>query len=151
MVLAKMIQAANIGPSSRVLDVGTATGYSAAVMAQLAGSVVALEQDEALALRARENLAGLGNVETVTGSLTQGWPAAAPYDVILLNGATEREPQDLLRQLCEGGHLVCVRGRPPSSKAVLYRVTNGQASGRPIFDAAAPVLPGFAATPEFVF
>lgn len=151
MVLAKMIQAADIGPLDRVLDVGTATGYSAAVMAQLAGSVIALEEDEELARRARENLSGVGNVEVVIGSLTDGWPAGAPYDVILLDGATEQAPQALLRQLCDGGRLVCVLGRGPASKAVLYRASSGQASARPIFDATAPVLPGFAAVPAFVF
>ncbi|MGH6769108.1 MAG: protein-L-isoaspartate O-methyltransferase family protein [Xanthobacteraceae bacterium] len=151
MVLAKLIQAAEIGAGSRVLDVGTATGYSAAVMAQLAGSVVALEQDEDLARHARDNLAGVGNVEVVTGSLTAGWPAGAFYDAILLNGATEHAPETLLRQLRDGGRLVCVLGRPPASKAVLYRSTGGQVSARPIFDAAAPVLPGFAAKPAFVF
>jgi protein-L-isoaspartate(D-aspartate) O-methyltransferase len=151
MVLAKLLQAAEIGAGDRVLDVGSATGYSAAVLARLAGSVVALEEDKDLAERARRNLAGAGQVEVVTGSLTAGWQAGAPYDVIVLNGATEHAPEALLHQLRDGGRLVGVLGRPPASKAVLYQFTGGQASARPIFDATAPVLPGFTVAPAFVF
>ena len=153
MVLAKLIQAADIGPQDRVLDVACGSGYSSAVLARLAGAVVALEEDAALALKARENLAAVGatNVEVVTGALPDGWQAGAPYGVILLNGAAERVPERLLRQLGEGGRLVGVVGRAPASRAVLYLSTGGQASGMPVFDAAAPPLPGFAEPPAFVF
>jgi protein-L-isoaspartate(D-aspartate) O-methyltransferase len=83
--------------------------------------------------------------------LTEGWPAAAPYDVIFVNGATEIVPQELARQLKAGGRLVAVLGRPPASQAMLYRCVGWDISGWPIFDAAAPVLPGFVAPPAFVF
>ena len=153
MVLAKLIQAAEIGASDRVLDVGCATGYSSAVLSRLAGAVTALEQEPALARRAREILQTLGasNVTVVTGPLIEGWPAAAPYDAILLNGSTEIEPQALLRQLKDGGRLVGVRGRGGAGKAVLARAFGREVSGRPIFDAAAPLLPGFAQPAVFVF
>lgn len=153
MVLAKLIQAAEIGETDRVLDIGCATGYSSAVLAQLAGSVVALEQDPVLARLARENLQAIGvhNTTVVTESLVEGWPAGSPYDVIVLNGAAEVVPEALLRQLKAGGRLVGVVGRSPASKAVLYRWSGAEASGRPIFDAAAPPLPGFAEPPAFVF
>ena len=153
MVLAKMVQAAEVEASDHVLDVGCATGYSSAVLSRLARSVVALEEDEALARLARENLKAVGaaNVTIVTGPLTEGWPAAAPYDVIFVNGATEIVPQELARQLKAGGRLVAVLGRPPASQAMLYRCVGGDISGWPIFDAAAPVLPGFVAPPAFVF
>ena len=91
------------------------------------------------------------NVRVVTGPLAQGWPAEAPYDVIFLNGAIEIEPQALFGQLRDGGRLVAVKGRAPASQAMLYRSVNGDVSGWPIFDAAAPLLPGFAAPPTFVF
>jgi protein-L-isoaspartate(D-aspartate) O-methyltransferase len=153
MVLAKMVQAAEVDASDRVLDVGCATGYSSALLSRLAHSVDALEEDEALARLARENLkaVGAGNVTVVTGPLTQGWPAAAPYDVIFVNGATEIAPHELARQLKAGGRLVAVLGHAPAAQAMLYRCVGGDISGWPIFDAAAPVLPGFAAPPAFVF
>jgi protein-L-isoaspartate(D-aspartate) O-methyltransferase len=153
MVLAKLIQAAAVGPTDHVLDVGCATGYAAAVVSRLAGSVVALEQDAALARHAAESLTALGvrNVTIASGPLAAGWPDAAPYDVILLEGATEIEPKALLRQLKDGGRLVGVQGRATAAKAMLYRAAGPQVSGRPVFDAAAPLLPGFAEPPAFVF
>jgi protein-L-isoaspartate(D-aspartate) O-methyltransferase len=148
-----MVQAAEVEASDHVLDVGCATGYSSALLSRLARSVVALEEDEALARLARENLKAVGaaNVTVVTAPLTEGWPAAAPYDVIFVNGATEIVPQELARQLKAGGRLVAVLGRAPASQAMLYRCVGGDISGWPIFDAAAPVLPGFVAPPAFVF
>jgi protein-L-isoaspartate(D-aspartate) O-methyltransferase len=80
-----------------------------------------------------------------------GWPAAAPYDLILLDGATEVAPEALGRQLKPTGRLAAVFGRGPAAKAMIYRLIEGQLVGRPIFDAAAPLLPGFAAPPAFVF
>ena len=153
MVLAKMVQATEVETSDHVLDVGCATGYSSALLSRLARSVVALEEDEALARLARENLKAVGaaNVTVVTAPLTEGWPAAAPYDVIFVNGATEIVPQELARQLKAGGRLVVVLGRVPAGQAMLYRCIGGDISGWPIFDAAAPVLPGFVAPPAFVF
>ena len=153
MVLAKLIQAAEIGRDARVLDVACGSGYSSAVLARLARSVVALEDDPALAAHAGATLASLGcaNVEVVTGPLPDGWQAGAPYDAILLNGAAEVAPTGLLRQLREGGRLVGVAGRGPGSKAMLYVSTGGQPSALPIFDAAAPQLPSFAAPAVFVF
>jgi protein-L-isoaspartate(D-aspartate) O-methyltransferase len=153
MVLAKLLQAAEIADGDHVLDVGCATGYSSAVLARLAHAVVALEQDTALAEVARDNLRALGTsrVRLVTGPLADGWPPEAPYDVIVLNGASEVVPKTLLRQLKPGGRLVGVLGRGPAGKATLYRSIGGECGGRPIFDAAAPLLPGFAAAPAFVF
>ena len=153
MVLAKMVQAAAVKSGDQVLHVGCATGYSSALLARLARSVVALEEDPALARLARENLeaVGAGNVTVVTGPLTEGWQAQAPYDVIFVNGATEIAPDALYRELKDGGRLVAVVGRVPTSRAMLYRLVAGDVSGWPIFDATAPLLPGFAAPPAFVF
>jgi protein-L-isoaspartate(D-aspartate) O-methyltransferase len=153
MVLAKLIQAAEIGEGDHVLDVACATGYSSAVLARLARSVIALESDSGLAQRARENLGSVAahNVAVVTGPLPAGCAAHAPYDVILLNGATEVTPQTLLAQLKDGGRLVGVVGRGPGSRSTIFTAAGGRSSARPIFDATAPVLSGFTATPAFVF
>lgn len=151
MVLAKLIHAADVAPSDRVLDVGCATGYGAAVLARIASQVVALEVDAGLAQAARSALAGRHNVSLVTGPLTAGWPQGAPYDVILLEGATEVVPQAFLDQLKNGGRLVCVLSNGPGAKAMLYCRSGDELGGRPIFDANAAVLPGFAKAPVFAF
>jgi protein-L-isoaspartate(D-aspartate) O-methyltransferase len=153
MVLAKLLQAAQVREEDHVLDVACGTGYSSAVLARLAGSVVALEDDPALASQARANLAATGARDVVvgTGPLTEGWRGAAPYDLILLNGAIEVVPHALGQQLKPSGRLACVFGNIPVGKAMIYRIVEGQLAGRPIFDAAAPLLPGFVAPPAFVF
>lgn len=153
MVLGRLIQTADIRDTDRVLDVACGTGYSSAVLARLAGSVVALEEDGDLADKAVRLLAQskIDNAEVVRGPLTQGWPVKAPYDTILINGAVEYVPEALLHQIKDGGRLVAVVGTAPVGKAMLYRRVPGDVSGRPIFDATAPVLPNFVKPKTFVF
>jgi protein-L-isoaspartate(D-aspartate) O-methyltransferase len=151
MVLAKMLQALDLSAGQRVLDVGCATGYAAAVMAQLGASVVALEEERGLAAQARANLAGLGSVDVVEGLLAEGYPARAPYDAILVEGAIELDPAMLCSQLGHGGRLICIRGAGPASKVVLYLNDGTDITPRTVFDAAGPVLPGFARPPVFAF
>jgi protein-L-isoaspartate(D-aspartate) O-methyltransferase len=153
MVLARLLQAARVCERDHVLDVGCGLGYSAAVLARLAGAVVALEADAALARQAKAALAanGAGEVEVVSGALVEGWPAASPYDLILLNGATEIVPDALGRQLKPDGRLVCMFSRRPGAKGTIFRLAEGRLVGRAIFDAAAPLLPGFTAPAAFVF
>jgi protein-L-isoaspartate(D-aspartate) O-methyltransferase len=153
MVLAKLIQAARVRSGDRVLDVGCATGYSSAVLARLAGKVTALEEDEGLARLAKDALAAVGaaNVEVVVGSLAAGWPASAPYDVILLNGSTQVAPDTLGGQLAADGRLVGVYGGLAAAKGTIFHRVEGRLIGRPVFDAAAKLLPGFVAPPSFVF
>ena len=161
MVTAKLIQAADIGAKDRVLVVGSATGYSAAVVSRLAEAVVALEENPALADAARAVLGRLGfaAVTPAVGRLVDGWPAAAPFDVILVEGGVEVLADALFGQLAEGGRLVAVMycgqdgGRLEGrvGKATLFRSVRGEVGGRPLFDSAAPLLPGFAKAPAFIF
>ena len=151
MVLAKLIQAAELEAGDCVLDVGCATGYGAALLGRIAGDVVALEQDTGLAKTAGDSLLSQPNVSVVTGTLAEGWAQNAPYDVVVLEGATEIVPHVLCQQLKNGGRLVCVLGAGPGSKAMLYTRSSGEVGGRPVFDATAALLPGFAETPVFAF
>ncbi|HWV53846.1 protein-L-isoaspartate O-methyltransferase [Pseudorhodoplanes sp.] len=151
MVLAKMIQALELAVDQRVLDVGCTTGYAAALLSRLCNSVVALEEQPALASQARANLSGIGNVEVIEGALAAGHVAGAPYDAILVEGAVEFQPDSLCRQLSEGGRLVCILGVGPAAKATLYRRDGADISRHAIFDAAGVVLPGFAKPAAFAF
>lgn len=153
MTLGKLLVAADIQPDEIVLDVGCATGYGAALVARLAQSVVALEEDAALADKASENLAALGvqNVAVVSGPLAEGHAAEAPYDVILIEGSVEVVPDALAAQLKPEGRLVVVHGRGRSARGTIFRATQNGLSGFPMFDAAAPLLPGFAQPSAFVF
>jgi protein-L-isoaspartate(D-aspartate) O-methyltransferase len=151
MVFAKLVQAADIGPEDHVLDVGSAAGYGAAVLARVAGNVVALEEDKTLAAAAAEALAGIPNVTPVTGPLTAGHARAAPYNAIVLEGSTEIVPDTLCAQLKDGGRLVCVLGSGPGAKAMVYCRSGDDFGARPVFDATAPLLPGFAKIPVFAF
>lgn len=152
-VLAKMLQAAAISGTDRVLVVGCATGYSAAVVAHLAAAVFATEPDAALAAVAARNLAdlGLSNVTVSAAAPADGDPAHGPYDVIVMDGATEQEPRGLYEQLKMGGRLVGVfaTGRPP--RATLVARSPADYGSRVLFDASAPVLTGLERRPEFTF
>jgi protein-L-isoaspartate(D-aspartate) O-methyltransferase len=153
MVLSKLVQAAEVADTDRALVVGCGTGYSAALLARLAASVVGLEEDASLARLAAATLSGLGiaNVVVETGPLNDGAPKRGPYDVMLIEGAVEHIPDALGEQLSDGGRLVCVLKAGPAGKAMLYRRAAGTLSGRPIFEASACALPAFAAPPAFVF
>src|SRR5215470_15865453 len=110
MVLARLLQLAEIAPGDVVLDVGCATGYAAAIMARLAKRVVAFEQDGELRSAAERNLAALGaaNVTLLEGALSEGAASHGPFAVILLEGCVETMPPALTGQLAEGGRLVGV-------------------------------------------
>ena len=152
-LLAKMLQAADIKSTDRVLVVGCATGYAAAVVAAFAAEVSATESDPALAAKAGGALAQLGiqNVTVKTAAAADGDAAAAPFDVIVLNGATEIVPTALYGQLKEGGRLVGVFGLTAPPRASLVTHSHADFGHRELFDASAPVLPGFERLPAFVF
>src|SRR5262245_34432898 len=150
---AKLLQLAAVAPSDRVLDVGTGTGYSAAVLSRLAAQVVALESDAGLAARARETLAksDCANVEVVIGALAAGHPSSRGYNVIVVEGAIETLPEALTAQLADGGRLVAVDGHGNAGVARLYLNAGGVITSRRAFNAALKPLPGFERTPAFEF
>lgn len=152
-VLGKLIQAAAIAASDSVLVVGAGTGYAAAVAAKLAARVTALEAEPALADRARHSLdqLALPNVAVVTGALAAGAPAAAPFDVILVDGAVGVVPEALKAQLKEGGRLVVVEGAGLAGRARLYLRHGNDVVGRELFNWASPILPGTEPAQAFVF
>jgi protein-L-isoaspartate(D-aspartate) O-methyltransferase len=152
--LAKMLQALRISPQERVLDIAAGTGYSTAVLCQLSGDVVALEDDAELAGAASAQLSKapkLGTLFGAVGAHSAGYQAKAPYDVILVNGAIAHPPESWASQLVEGGRLIAVVNQGPIGKVRLYVRKGGQLSGRDVFDATVPLLPGFSAAREFAF
>ena len=150
-VFAKLLQAAAIRPTDKVLEIGTATSYGAAVLSHLAAAVVAVEVDPALADLATRTLADRANVTVVKGNLADGAPKFGPYDVIVLNGSVEQLPEALGRQLKDGGRLLVVEGVGNAASARLYRLAGTTLSGRDLFNAALPLLPGFARAATFAF
>jgi protein-L-isoaspartate(D-aspartate) O-methyltransferase len=152
-VLARMLQAAEIKATDTVLVVGCATGYAAAVVAKIAGQVTATESDASLAAKAGTALAalGLGTVTVRVAAAADGNQAAAPYDVIVLNGATEIIPEGLFRQLKQGGRLVGVFATTLPPRATIVTHSHDDFGHRALFDAVAPVLPGLERVPAFVF
>ncbi|NJO22355.1 MAG: protein-L-isoaspartate O-methyltransferase [Sphingomonadales bacterium] len=150
---AKLVQLLAIGEDDAVLDVACATGYSTAVLATLARSVVGLEGNAGLAQQAQTALAGLGRTNTMvkTGELTAGAPGEGPFDAILINGCVVDVPDALLDQLKDGGRLAAVRCDGPVGQATLWRRHGTSFDARPAFDAGAPLLPGFEKQPGFVF
>ncbi len=153
MVLARLLQVAEIGPEDTILHVGCGTGYASAVMAMLAGTVVALESDEALVARATDLLAEqqVANAAVVTGDLAAGLADQGPYDLVLIEGAVAEVPQALIDQIAEGGRLLAVVRGKGVGVVNLYRRENGVVGHRELFDAATPILPGFEARKSFVF
>ena len=153
MVFARLLQEAEVKAHDVVLDIGCATGYSTAVLARLAGSVVALECDAALADKANEmlNQLDVDNAGVVTGELADGMPDQGPYDVIFMNGAVEQLPDSLKQQLADDGRLVVVQQGDGTGQAWVYRRHGDVIDGRPRFDAQVKRLPGFEAEQVFTF
>jgi protein-L-isoaspartate(D-aspartate) O-methyltransferase len=150
--LAKLLDALDIRPDELVLDIGCGLGYSAAVIARLAETVVAVEEDETLAAEAQRLLSeeGVDNAVVVTGKLAEGSAKCAPYDVITIEGGVEMVPDAILSQLKEGGRIgaVFMEGAVGTAR-VGYRA-GGHVTWRSVFNASAPVLAGFAAPRGFV-
>jgi protein-L-isoaspartate(D-aspartate) O-methyltransferase len=153
VVIAKMLQAAEIAHTDNVLVVGCASGYAAAIVAKLAAKVTATESDPSLAAKAKDVLAqiGLANVTVRTAAAAEGDASNAPYDVIVLDGATEIVPDRLYKQLKDGGRLVGVFATTKPPRAMIVTRSHGDFGNRALFDAVVPVLPGLERLPAFVF
>lgn len=154
LALARMVEAAAVTADDVVLNIGDACGYSTAVLAKLAQTVVSLECDGDLVAKATTALNDLSidNAAMVQGPLDQGYPGQAPYDVILFSGAVAEIPLSICRQLSDGGRLVAIvdNGRGMGRGTLVVRV--GDTWGRrQVFDACIPLLPGFAESKKFVF
>jgi protein-L-isoaspartate(D-aspartate) O-methyltransferase len=155
MVHARLLQEAEIVAADNVLEIGSTTGYGAAVLASLSRDVTALEQDAALFAMAEKSLRQLGvnNVQLVSAPIVEGYAARAPYSVMLVMGAVSKVSPAMFDQLAEGGRLmVVVRERDTiTGKACRFEKRHGQISVRELFDANTPYLPGFAPKTEFTF
>ena len=158
MVLARMIMALALKDNDRVLDIGPATGYSSAVLNDLCGEVIALESDAALTRQLQQNKIDfeLEHTRLVQGNLSDGHAPASPYDAIIIEGAAQWIPEKITNQLAEGGRMVCVVYPEGENyeKIGQARLYTKQARGiveQQLFDASAPLLPGFVTRPKFVF
>jgi protein-L-isoaspartate(D-aspartate) O-methyltransferase len=150
---AKMLQAADIKETDKVLVVGCASGYMAALVSKLASRVIATEPVPSLVAKANAVFAELRltNVTAKTAPVSEGDSANAPFDVILLNGATEVTPEGLFQQLKEDGRLIGAFAMRNPQRAMMVTRSHGDFGYRALFDAAIPVLPGFERKPTFVF
>lgn len=150
--IAKMLDALDIQPDELVLDLGCGLGYTAALVARLAEAVVAVEEDADFAAEAQARLSaqGVDNAAVIAGPLAEGSAKHGPYDVIVVEGAVERVPEALLAQLKAGGRIACLFMDGPLGTVRIGKKADGSVAWRQAFNAAAPVLPGFAAEPGFV-
>ena len=148
---AKLLDALDIQPDEMVLDLGCGLGYSAAVIARMAEAVVAVEETEALAQEAERVLGEIGvdNAAVVTAPLTEGAAKHGPYDVIVVEGAVEELPAEMLDQLNEGGRIGCIFMQGALGEARIGHKKDGALSWRRAFNATAPVMPGFAKEAAF--
>jgi len=155
MVLARMMQALEIKPTDHALVVGAATGYGTAIMARLAGSVIAVETRTQLVEKAQETLVSIDvdNAAVIKGRLTEGCPKEGPYDRILIEGAVAQMPEQLLDQLTPKGRLLAIWRPSPRGAGVasVWCRANEGFARTPLFDAQVPLLEEFKAKEEFVF
>ena len=153
MVTARLLQGASVRLGERVLLIGAGTGYTAALLDACGARVTALEEDAALLAIAGSALAEWApGTNLVQGALAAGWAAAAPYDLVMIEGAVESLPAGILSQIDPNGRLVMVRAAPGEvARAVMGRPSGGSLSFVPLFDCAVAVLPAMRQAPAFVF
>ncbi len=151
--LAKMVQAVEIEPNDVVLDLACGRGYSSAILAQLADTVVGLETDEAAVERATELLveSDVSNAAIVQGDLKSGAAEHGPFNVIFVGGAVPAVHQPWFSQLANGGRIVCIIQNGPVGRVTVFTKSGDAIGQKVIFDSSAPYLPGFEPAAEFVF
>ena len=150
LALGRMLTEAAPQPQERALVIGVGTGYATAVLARLVAYVVAVEEDGDLFALAHSRLADT-DVKLVHGPLTEGFPAGAPYDLILIDGAVEFVPDALIEQLEDGGRLATALLEDGVSRIALGRKAGEGFGLASVSDRAAAILPGFLKARTFVF
>jgi len=150
---AQLVQLGAIGPLDVVLDVGCGTGYSTAILAQLASAVVAIEDDQSLVARADELLTKLeiSNAAVLKADLSKGVPSEAPFDVIVIEGQVDDVPKALLTQLKDGGRLVTSVSHGKSGFARVFQKSGSDVTARESFNLNMPELAAFGAETAFAF
>lgn len=154
MVLARLLQIAEVQAGDVALDIGCGPGYSAAILARLCDTVVAVESDSKFAGEAAQTLAALDidNAAVIEGPLQAGCAKQGPYDLVLFDGAISAVPEKIQRQVVEGGRIVAViQAGAGVGRGSVLRKAGGSLHLRAVFDAAVPSLPGFESATEFVF
>ena len=155
MVLARMIQALELSADDSVLDIAAGTGYSTAIIARLVASVVGIESNRNLRNLAEKQLQELeiDNAVMVAGNPPTGYPKEAPYDAIIIQGAAETIPQNLLAQLSPSGRLVAImrQAGQPVGRVTLFRAAGDGYASQVLFDAQSPSLQEFAKPRKFSF
>ena len=155
MVMARIVQALRVHPGDSVLVVGAASGYGSAIMAQLAGSVIAVETRAQLVEKAQETLVahGIDNAVVIKSRLVDGYPGEAPYDQILVEGGVEWMPHSLLGQLGPKGKLAAIYRlkSSPMGVASIWTRSGKEFVRKSLFDACVPNLDEFNKKPQFIF
>lgn len=156
LILARLLKEAHVRETDRALVVGGGSGYAAALLAGLVERVTSLDEDSALTAKAQANFdrLGLANAKSVAGPIKQGAPAAAPFDLILVDGVVSGGLETLCGQLAEGGRLATILGDAPGARtgmATLFTRVDGKTSPRPLFSASAAPIAALTAPPAFVF
>ena len=151
---ARVLQELHVRSTDTVLEIGTGSGYMAALLGARASQVTTVEIDPVLAERARENLVAAGalNVRVEVGDAAQGWPAHAPYDVIVVSGGLPVLPPELLAQLRPGGRIIAFIGEAPMMNATRFRLNaDGSQSQEILFETLVPTLRNAPGAQRFVF
>ncbi len=150
---ALLLGAAQIKSSDHILLIGAATGYCASLLSRLAAKVVAIDDDATLIAFAQAQVTGaaLKNVELATAPMADGFSAAAPYDVVVIDGAIEHLPDAIIAQLADGGRVVSGYKKGPVTQLVSGIKRGNTVALRAFMDNEIAVLPAFVRKPEFVF
>ena len=151
MATGRLLTEAYLTPTDRVLLIGAATGYTAAVLAEIVETVVAVESDPALLAIARPALAGVANVELVEGAMQDGHAASGPYDVLVVDGAIESVPDAVIAQVRSGGRVVTGIAEHGLTRLASGRKTDGGFALAAFVDVECVTLPGFDAPKPFKF
>ena len=154
MVVARLLEAVAADAEEVAMTVGCASGYLSALLAKIVSTVVAVEPDKAFTLRAGEtfNQLSIDNIVMVEGALKNGYSKQSPYDIIVFDGAVLVIPDVIIEQLADGGRLAAVViGEGGIGRARLVTRHGNAISSRDVFDAGAPLLPGFEYEVNFSF